>query len=77
MDIPALFWLNMFWVLVCAAAFGSFANVLIYRLPLMIFGAVGQNDSSDKKLFNIAFPASFCPQCRQAIKWWHNIPSFR
>ena len=74
MDIPALFWLNLFWVLVCAAAFGSFANVLIYRLPLMIFGAVGQNDSSDQKVFNIAFPASFCPQCRQAIKWWHNIP---
>lgn len=38
---------------------GSFANVLIYRVPL-------------KK--NIAWPGSACPKCQQAIRWRDNIP---
>lgn len=40
-------------------AFGSFANVLIYRLP--------------KKL-SIIYPSSFCPLCNTTIKWYDNIP---
>jgi leader peptidase (prepilin peptidase)/N-methyltransferase len=39
--------------------FGSFFNVLIWRIP--------RNE-------NIAFPASHCPQCNRAIKPWENIP---
>lgn len=39
--------------------FGSFLNVLIYRLP---------------KGENIAYPSSHCPSCKTALKWWHNIP---
>ena len=27
-----------FWLLLCAAALGSFANVLVYRLPMQIVG---------------------------------------
>lgn len=38
---------------------GSFLNVCIYRIP---------QDSS------IVFPASHCPQCRQPIHWYDNIP---
>ncbi|MBK5257050.1 MAG: prepilin peptidase, partial [Vicinamibacteria bacterium] len=38
---------------------GSFANVVIHRLPL------GES---------IIFPASRCPRCRAAIRPWHNIP---
>ncbi len=41
------------------AAFGSFGNVLIYRLP------EGKS---------IAFPASHCPKCKTPLKWYHNIP---
>lgn len=40
-------------------AFGSFANVLIYRIP------------RDE---NIAFPASHCPACNTTLRWYHNIP---
>lgn len=41
--------------------FGSFANVLIYRLP---------KDES------INFPASHCQTCNTPLKWYHNIPLF-
>jgi|CXWL01.1.fsa_nt_gi leader peptidase (prepilin peptidase)/N-methyltransferase len=40
---------------------GSFANVVIYRLPLEQ---------------SIVFPPSRCPRCRAAIKPWQNIPVF-
>ena len=46
-------------------AFGSFFNVVIHRLPLMMERAEG---------VNLCLPASFCPQCRQPIAWRDNIP---
>ncbi len=39
--------------------FGSFLNVLIYRIPN------GEN---------VAFPASKCQSCQTPLKLWHNIP---
>lgn len=41
--------------------FGSFANVVILRLP---------------KGESIAFPASHCTSCGKNIKWYDNIPIF-
>lgn len=41
------------------AAVGSFLNVVIYRVP------------DDK---SIVSPGSSCPNCGQAIRWWHNVP---
>jgi len=38
---------------------GSFANVVIFRLP------EGKS---------VAFPASHCPKCKVNIKWYDNIP---
>ncbi|MCD6413248.1 MAG: prepilin peptidase [Elusimicrobia bacterium] len=49
----------IFVVFLLGLMFGSFANVLIYRLP---------NNISP------VFPRSFCPNCRQPIKWFDNIP---
>jgi len=46
-------------VIVLGLSFGSFLNVLIYRLP---------------KEQSIVFPASYCPRCNKSIKWFHNIP---
>ena len=40
-------------------AFGSFLNVLIYRLPLQQ---------------SIVNPHSACPNCLKKISWYHNIP---
>ncbi len=39
--------------------FGSFLNVLIYRIP---------------KGESVAFPASHCQSCQTPLKLWHNIP---
>ena len=42
-------------------AFGSFGNVLIYRVPQGL---------------SIIKPSSFCPECKSKIKFYHNIPLF-
>lgn len=39
--------------------FGSFTNVVVYRLPR------GEN---------VAFPGSHCPGCGKPIRAWHNLP---
>jgi leader peptidase (prepilin peptidase)/N-methyltransferase len=65
---------------------GSFINVVIYRLPLMLKTMWNQQcyehlsiapshvlDAEPKPL-NLIAPRSFCPHCKQQIPWWHNIP---
>ncbi|MCF7920444.1 MAG: prepilin peptidase [Candidatus Cloacimonetes bacterium] len=46
-------------IILTGAAFGSFFNVCIWRIP---------------RKESIILPASHCPNCHQAIKPWHNIP---
>ncbi len=58
---PIPFWFLKAVVLVVGAVFGSFANVVIYRLPL---GA------------SVVRPGSRCPGCGQAIRWYDNVPVF-
>lgn len=58
----------MFFIVVLAASLGSFANVLIYRLPLMIL------DEKSGQSINLFTPASHCPNCLTALKFWQNIP---
>lgn len=63
---------------------GSFINVLIYRLPLMMFRDWHQQCNEFLKehptppaidaQFNFAKPSSHCPYCKQTLKPWHNIP---
>ncbi|WP_235173561.1 prepilin peptidase [Rahnella perminowiae] len=49
---------------------GSFLNVVVYRLPLMI-----QNSGAPAgSRFNLSFPASHCPACKHSLKYWQNIP---
>lgn len=68
---------------------GSFLNVVIYRLPLMmqrewqsecrllLEGDLNTNQAKSKNTsepFNLVKPNSTCPKCKKAIKPWQNIP---
>jgi len=46
-------------VFLLGLALGSFYNVVIYRLPRNV---------------SVVFPQSHCPQCKERIRWYDNIP---
>lgn len=52
---------------------GSFTNVLIYRLPPMVMAAFQEQALSTSR-FDLCFPASHCPHCKTPLRIWHNIP---
>lgn len=55
--MPTQFWGAIFFIF--GALLGSFANVIIYRLPL------GES---------IVHPRSHCRQCKKQVAWYDNIP---
>ncbi|MGZ8257053.1 MAG: prepilin peptidase [Gallionella sp.] len=75
---PAVF------IVICAIfglLVGSFLNVVIYRLPIMLerdWHAQCAELRSEKikvqPAFNLVVPHSACPRCKHAIRAWENIP---
>jgi leader peptidase (prepilin peptidase) / N-methyltransferase len=66
-------------------AIGSFLNVVIYRLPIMLerqwleqcaelSGSKANNPADGHEQFNLVVPRSRCPSCGAAIAAWQNIP---
>lgn len=63
---------------------GSFLNVVIYRLPIMLERRwrqdieleTGVADSDRDTRYNLWWPPSTCPHCQQAIAVKDNIPLF-
>ena len=61
---------------------GSFLNVVIYRLPVMMENrwradcreARGDATETSTEKFNLMTPASTCPHCGHRIRPWENIP---
>ena len=51
--------MDLIFIIVIGALWGSFANVCIYRLPLEKGVVSGR---------------SFCPKCKKQINWYDNIP---
>lgn len=51
---------------------GSFINVVIYRLPIMLQREWDEEPNSPP--FNLATPASHCPVCHILLRWRDNIP---
>jgi len=50
---------------------GSFLNVVIYRLPLMLRRSWGETDLPE---ISLAWPASHCPSCQAGVRWYQNLP---
>ena len=55
-------------------AIGSFLNVLIHRLPIMIEQSWQDPATVTEPALDLAFPASHCPVCRHPIAWYDNLP---
>ena len=65
-------------------AIGSFLNVVVHRLPIMLerdwrahareLLEMPPEPSEFESRFNLAVPRSQCPQCEHPIELWHNIP---
>ena len=60
---------------------GSFLNVVIHRMPLIMERQWQQDAAKDvtehsslHPPFNLATPSSHCPQCRHSLAWWENLP---
>ena len=82
---PLAFYL---FVLFLGLTVGSFLNVVIYRLPVMMerefkdacmmqfdeFKPSKKTKEQKPKTFNLAVPNSTCPKCGHNIKAWENIP---
>ena len=82
---PLLFsygWLGLLalaWVGLCV---GSFLNVVVHRLPIMLqrsFEAeardiLEQPAQTEAERYNLMVPRSACPECGHQIRAWENIP---
>ena len=60
---------------------GSFLNVVIYRLPLMLeaqwqaeCAELSAKEAAPAEPFNLMLPHSRCPKCSHPIRWYENIP---
>ncbi|WP_305406170.1 prepilin peptidase [Photobacterium leiognathi] len=76
-------WLYPLFAVIFGLLVGSFLNVVIYRLPIMMerqwrkecqecFPEI--NAEQDDSVFNLSFPRSRCPNCNHAISALENIP---
>ena len=59
-------------VTVLGLVVGSFVNVLVHRLPIMIEQSLADEPAS--ATLNLAFPASHCPHCQHPIAWRDKLP---
>jgi leader peptidase (prepilin peptidase)/N-methyltransferase len=78
---------QQWFLLTCLVLFGlvvgSFLNVVIYRLPLMMESRWRRDccellevekEAQNEPPMSLATPNSHCPHCKAAVKPWQNIP---
>ncbi len=68
-------------LLVLGLLVGSFLNVVIYRLPVMMqreweleAAEILEQEPKVQPPFSLTTPASHCPKCKAPVKPWQNIP---
>ena len=59
LSLPAFWFLAAVWLLAVGGSFGSFLNVVVYRLP---------------EGMSLVQPPSHCPRCKHPIRWRDNLP---
>ncbi len=76
-------WLFYTYITVIGLMVGSFLNVVIYRLPIMMENEFKadyeeyfhpEKEQPKKEKFNLMVPRSHCPNCGHKISAWENIP---
>ncbi|GAA0859118.1 A24 family peptidase [Aliiglaciecola litoralis] len=89
--MPAIFYLFaesplffLSFVFIISLLVGSFLNVVIYRLPIMMerewkqmyqdYFNPEQASAKPVDTFNLVKPDSTCPKCQHKIRAWENIP---
>jgi leader peptidase (prepilin peptidase)/N-methyltransferase len=80
--VGELSWFLPLCLLLLGLTVGSFLNVVIYRLPLMMEARWRQDccelleveQEKQGTVLGLATPNSHCPSCKAPIKPWHNIP---
>ncbi|MDO6695018.1 A24 family peptidase [Aliiglaciecola sp. 3_MG-2023] len=71
-------------VFIISLLVGSFLNVVIYRLPVIMERSWKQeyqqyfhpetSEQTSQETFNLVKPDSTCPKCQHKIRAWENIP---
>lgn len=74
-------WFDATFLGILGLLIGSFLNVVIYRLPIMLeaqwkseCAELGGNELPTSAKFNLMLPRSQCPKCAHSIGWYENIP---
>lgn len=79
-DNPCVFYTIVAWLSLCI---GSFLNVVIHRLPKILFNQWSQESHAflypnkstpDIPKYTLSKPRSHCPKCDIQLRWYHNIP---
>jgi leader peptidase (prepilin peptidase) / N-methyltransferase len=83
-ELGPAYWIGL--ALLGGLLVGSFLNVVIHRLPIMMerqwreqcaeFAPAGAAppEAPAPTRYNLLVPRSACPACRTAIPGWHNVP---
>jgi leader peptidase (prepilin peptidase)/N-methyltransferase len=76
-------WLDASFAALFGLLFGSFMNVVVYRLPKMMerqwaaeCATFSGNEPPVTDTLNLVVPRSRCPHCGHGIRWFENIPVF-
>jgi leader peptidase (prepilin peptidase)/N-methyltransferase len=64
--------LTILLIIIFSLCVGSFLNVVIYRLPIMLEAEW----RGEKNPLSLSSPRSHCPHCQKSLHWFHNVPLF-